>query len=281
VKASEQLAVGGRVEETDRVSFSLVGLAAMAPGSRTVLEVWAHLPGQRDQIPGSRIISKAGTRIIRGTTINVHLVIAGLAVKDPDDVIIWDGEPANATFPIDVPAGMAKGQCPGTVLFLVGGIQVAKLHFVIEIGLHEALRGAISSSVHQPNSAFASYAHKDRNDVLARIQGMCKIDPSLDVFLDVASLRSGEQWSERLISEIERRDVFYLFWSDAARRSEWVTREWRTALEKRGVAYIDPVPLVSPDLVPPPDELRGHLHFDDWMLRYMSGRSQGGKKSGR
>jgi hypothetical protein len=36
----------------------------------------------------------------------------------------------------------------------------------------------------------------------------------------------------------------------------------------RGVDYIDPVPLVSPDLVPPPPEL-AQLHFNDWVLAFV------------
>ena len=61
--------------------------------------------------------------------------------------------------------------------------------------------------------------------------------------------------------------MLYLFWSDAARQSPWVEREWRCAYENRGVDFIDPVPLVSPEVVPPPSEL-ADLHFNDWVLAY-------------
>jgi hypothetical protein len=36
----------------------------------------------------------------------------------------------------------------------------------------------------------------------------------------VLTLRSGERWQERTIEEIRRRDVFYLFWWEAAKESE-------------------------------------------------------------
>ncbi len=94
--------------------------------------------------------------------------------------------------------------------------------------------------------------------------------PDLDVFVDLLSLRRGERWQDRLEAEIERRDVFYLFWSRAASTSEWVDREWRMALAMRGVDYVDPIPLVSPKEVPPPREL-AELHFDDWMLAFIRG----------
>jgi hypothetical protein len=92
----------------------------------------------------------------------------------------------------------------------------------------------------------------------------------LDVFYAPQSLRSGEKWRSRLAEEIERRDVFYLFWSRAAKESVWVEWEWRHALKVRGADYIDPVPLASPRQVPPPEEL-ADLHFNDWMLAWLSG----------
>ena len=66
----------------------------------------------------------------------------------------------------------------------------------------------------------------------------------------------------------------YLFWSRAARASKWVDLEWRIALDRNGLGRIDPVPLESPDLAPPPSELAA-LHFNDWMLAYLRPRSSG------
>ena len=100
---------------------------------------------------------------------------------------------------------------------------------------------------------------------------MQKIAPDLSVFLDVANLRSGEDWESKLLREILGTDVLYLFWSAAASVSHWVEKEWRCALERRGVNFIDPVPLVSPEDVPPPEEL-GSKHFNDWILAYRRGR---------
>jgi len=41
------------------------------------------------------------------------------------------------------------------------------------------------------------------------------------------------------------------------------------ALEKRGMNYIDPVPLEEPDRVPPPQEL-AKLHFNDAYVAYIA-----------
>jgi hypothetical protein len=155
------------------------------------------------------------------------------------------------------------------------GIRIAKLHFSVEIALQSRPAEKLHTKEERYNSAFASYASEDRHEVLARLQGMQKAAPWLDVFVDILSLRSGERWEERLNQEISRRDVFYLFWSQAASQSVWVDKEWRSALQLRGIDYIDPVPLAPPDQVPPPKELADLLHFNDWVLAYIRGGPPG------
>ena len=97
------------------------------------------------------------------------------------------------------------------------------------------------------------------------IQGMKKARPDLDVFFDVDSLRSGDDWELALHEEIKRRDVLFLCWSHFARESKWVDAEWRYALEQKGADCIEPVPIESPDICPPPVEL-SFKHFNDKLL---------------
>jgi len=100
------------------------------------------------------------------------------------------------------------------------------------------------------------------------------------VFLDVASLRSGQRWQEQLHEAVTKRDIFYLFWSQHAKESRWVDWEWRTALAARGIDFIDPVPLAPPEEVPPPRELAEHLHFNDWVLAFLRNK-EAGTRAGR
>lgn len=155
----------------------------------------------------------------------------------------------------------------GEVKIRLRDLQIAKLDFILEVGLEESVTDDITSFEKRCSTAFASYSHNDRNKVLGRIQGMLKVLPDLDIFLDVASLRSGENWLKRLREEIATRDLFFLFWSNAASRSHWVETEWRTALETKGIDSISPVPLESPHEAPPPKEL-STLHFDEWTLAF-------------
>jgi len=108
-----------------------------------------------------------------------------------------------------------------------------------------------------------------RGEVLRRVQGIKAT--GIDVFLDVASIRAGDNWKEELLNGIRAADIFYLFWSVAASKSHWVEKEWRFALQERGLDYIHPVPLVDPIVAPPPAELASR-HFNDLLLACM--RSQ-------
>jgi hypothetical protein len=218
-----------------------------------------------------RVKSKGGVLVARGTVLTVRLAIPTLEVADPEDLILWDREIGNATFPLFVPPDAHLGLHPGTVTVHVDVLAIAKLHFVLEVGPRTAPVAALSVRETRYKRAFASYASEDRDEVLGRLQGILKVLPELDLFLDVASLRSGERWEERLYNEIERRETLFLFWSLAASRSSWVEREWRAAMRLHGVECIDPVPLVSPEEVPPPAELAQYLHFSDWILAFMRG----------
>lgn len=265
----------------DHVHFSVTAPLVMVAGKRYVIDVWTHLAEHRQQVlrlareaqggDEIRVKSKLGVEVVRGSRLSVQLGVRGLAVPEPEDTLSWYGEIANVSFPVEVPPDARADSYPGTAIIRANRVPLAKIHFVVTVGRCEARTPQAVATARQYASAFASYASRDREKVLARIQGMQKVLPDLDVFLDVVSLRSGQHWENRLVQEIIQRDVFYLFWSEAASKSPWVEREWRTALEHKGIEYIDPVPLVSPEDIAPPPELAGELHFNDWILAYMRG----------
>jgi hypothetical protein len=71
-----------------------------------------------------------------------------------------------------------------------------------------------------------------------------------------------------MLKNIKGRDIFYLFWSPNAKQSKYVEREWKFALDQRGIDFIHPIPLTDPEKAPPPAELAG-LHFRDIYLMCM------------
>ena len=264
----------------DKVHFSVSSPPAVQPGQQIIVDVSAHLERQRAevvrriqqaslQINSPPVIRPKGPfKIERGTTLFVRLKFPGLRVEPAEDVILWDGEIGNATFEVTAPTEISEGLRIGSVtVHCEGGLQIARIPLQLLVATKIVSCTPTTQPLHHIRKAFASYASPDREDVLASIQGMQKIDPELKVFYDEANLRSGSNWEQELKRVIPEHDVLYLFWSAAAKASHWVEMEWRCALNSRGIEFIDPVPLVSPEDVPPPEELSGK-HFKDWVLAY-------------
>lgn len=260
---------------TDHVSFSVTSPLAVAPADIFTLSVLAHSDdqwgevlarAQREQAQAVRVASRGPVLVPRETILTVQVCIPAFGAS-AEDTIGWFGEIGHAAFLVTVPANAPRGPVAGRLRIYVGSLRISWLEFVLEVGTRKTRIHRAKALERRVRSGFASYASDDRDEVMGRIQGMLKIAPALDIFVDALSLRSGEQWEQRLKQEIAARDVLYLFWSGAASRSEMVDREWRWALQNRGLEFIDPVPLQPPSLVPPPAELAS-LHFSDWTLAF-------------
>jgi hypothetical protein len=104
---------------------------------------------------------------------------------------------------------------------------------------------------------FASYAHEDA-DIVERLKVAYNV-LGMDFLRDVDELRSGEAWEPALLAMIERADIFQLYWSDAASRSQAVKREWDYALKQDKRNFLRPVYWKAP--MPHPPKALHHLHF--------------------
>jgi hypothetical protein len=197
--------------------------------------------------------------------IDVEVSVPGITLVRKTGRVVWDGDLGVLTFQAEMPLDVVETTYPGVAMFSVDQFVIAETNFVITVGPMSGPGADISTRQHVIRSAFASYATSDRPSVLARIQGMQKVVPFVDIFLDVLSLRSGDDWMSVIRHEIQARDVFLLFWSKAASESHYVEAEWRMALSENGLGRISPVPLENPKTAPPPPELSS-LHFNDWTL---------------
>jgi hypothetical protein len=98
----------------------------------------------------------------------------------------------------------------------------------------------------------------------------------VEFFHDVLKLEPGDRWERMLYKHIDESDVVYLFWSRAAKESQWVNREIDYALQRRKLDTDDddirpaivPVIIEGPPLIPPPKQLED-LHFNDKFLYFI------------
>ncbi|HLF46706.1 MAG TPA: TIR domain-containing protein [Chitinophagaceae bacterium] len=268
----------GNFKINEKVNFAVSFPACMVPSETYVLDVWLFIEEQRNKLllrvkeendEKINIKSEGPVIIERGTTITTRLFIDKLVIEPQEKTLLWAGDVTNSSFLIKVPENINESTLTGRVDFYINGLEISLLYFKVKIIVNEkndskAVSGLAMADKHR--TAFASYASEDRNDVLARVQGLEMA--GIDVFLDVRNLRSGERYEEKLLEKILDADIFYLFWSSAAKKSEWVKKEWEYAFKNKGIDFINPIPLESPDIAPPPPELSRVLHFGDWTLAY-------------
>jgi hypothetical protein len=95
-------------------------------------------------------------------------------------------------------------------------------------------------------------------------------------FQDVLKLEPGDRWERKLYLYIDKSDLFLLFWSTKAKESEWVLKEVRYAIKRKGgdesaPPEMIPVIIEGPPVPEPPEEL-AHLHFNDYLIYFMKPR---------
>lgn len=94
---------------------------------------------------------------------------------------------------------------------------------------------------------FASYSRDDFeivNDYKEKYRAL-----GIHLFVDLFDLQSGVQWRIKLFEQIDSSDVFQLFWSNSAKKSNYVELEWRRALgisPKKVEGFIKPLYWVNP-----------------------------------
>lgn len=269
--------VSGGTEE-EEVLCSVFAPHSVAPGDGFLVQAFAHLA---EQVPLLKEMAKEAEQradrrgekglgqVARGQVLSFQLEAPGLLVDEPSQSVVWRGRVESAQFGVTVPESSA----PRTVnckLTVVHPNMLGHIRFTVGVtaapppeDIGDRLK--LSDELVRYRQAFVSYASEDRAEVLKRVQMLRAM--KVRFFQDVLSLEPGERWRRELYRNIDLCDVFLLFWSGAARRSEWVEKEARYALARKAGGdanppEIVPVILQGPPEVPPPDYLPEY-HFND------------------
>jgi len=201
------------------------------------------------------------------TIITAVVSLPGFSIANPAEQLVWDGSIRNTAFVVEVPDNARPGNYTGLIKLMVGAVPLGTISIEVTLGDGQTdlppTTASVGALLKRYRTAFASYSRANSAEVFKRLQAIRA--SGIDVFIDIADLRGGERWEDTLMREIDSRDIFYLFWSSEAARSPWVEREWRHALDNRGLDFICPLPLQDPREASPPKELEG-LHFNDWCL---------------
>jgi uncharacterized protein YegL len=210
--------------------------------------------------------SDSTTGVPRESDLTLRLELPGCQVNPPERSFRWEEDVHRETFRVLAPGHLVNRTMRGVLTVFIGSLVVADVRFAVRVVADARAAPPVlapSTSARPYRHIFASYSHHDTvvvNQVvrLASLLG--------DSYLrDVTHLRSGEDWDGRLLSMIERADVFQLFWSRHAMRSAAVRREWEHACSLNRSHFVRPTYWETPfpedptaDL--PPPYLRA-LHF--------------------
>lgn len=252
------------------VQFSAVAPESVVPGKYLPVNILMYEEAFRSAVDEIIQSYKEGAKesksgfcdVQMGSEISVRLSSKDVPVEDEEETQIWSGKYLNFSFVVLVPEDYSRPQILLTSSVYINGIVATQLKLILDC---EDSKKSVAVTREDVTSAFVSYASQDRSRVAAIIQGMKKARPDMDIFFDIESLRSGQDWEAALRSEIACRDVLFLCWSRSARDSQWVNMEWRYALQLKGEEAIEPIPIDPPDVCPPPVELL-RKHFNDRML---------------
>jgi hypothetical protein len=266
-----------RPEPDDQASFTAGYPGVVTPHTWYSLSVYVHLPGL--QAEADRRIAEesrwfglrpAGSRaaayrpLPKGTLLRVEPEVPGVVVNPPAQEVRWLEDLQQVAFRLQAISEAAGQTVLGAVEVHAGPLLVAQVPLSIHVrGAGEPQERpdiAAASTGRLFSSVFASYAHEDDQVVRAFAEAYRTL--GIEVLVDKASLRAGQDWEQTLLRLIEEADLFQLFWSEAASRSPYVAEEWQHALllqGRKGERFIRPLYWTSP--WPPPPAQLAHLHF--------------------
>lgn len=266
----------------DAVDCTVFSQRVVQPGDCILIQVFAYIPSYLDEArdlaqeydeEAKRLGSVSlATEIMRGSTLTFELVFRDLAIQDSVQNLHWQGKTQSVQFEVPILSDYSSKNVIGKVLISQNTVPIGQILFKIRVAADEReadTKYAPTGDARRYRLAFISYASKDRLEVLRRVQMLTAV--GIRYFQDLLSLDSGDRWAEKIYEYIDQSDVLFLFWSTAARESEWVKREWQYGLKKNGDDFIHPVIIEGPPPPAPPPEL-AHLHFADKLLYFINPR---------
>jgi hypothetical protein len=268
---------------TDVVECTVFSPAVAAPGASILVQAFVHLPEDADDARAlamefdtaarKRTFRTLTSPIRVGSRLHFELRMPGLEIDDPVAALIWHRRAEAVQFGVFIPPDVAAGEVIGTLAVSLDSAPLGHVKFKLTVD--EEARSTPSEPQGEEASrhkvAFISYASKDRDEVMRRVQMLSLV--GIEYFQDVLSLEPGDRFSKRIQLGIDECDLFLLFWSRDAKASEWVRKEVRHALSRKAgddlsPPEIRPVILEGPPIVEPWEEL-AHLHFNDRHLYFM------------
>lgn len=174
---------------------------------------------------------------------------------------IWANELFKHEFIAYVPGDFSKSNFLCSVNILINDIPVGDMKFKVSVVDHRPRKLWTEIKNNGYKKSFISYSHADAEKIRFLAEGF-RIQ-SIDYFFDEHSLRTGDNYPKEIDEYISTCDVFVLCWSENAKTSDWVNREYNMALQ-RYERESDNIKIYPISIVPKaelPSNLRSKFHF--------------------
>ncbi len=283
---------GAREREDGRVHLSAYCPSEVGPNRRHTLLVYLHEQRARARVLSEarahfgehmnnvmQNVAQAQVPIESGNRVVVLPWLEGCSFHPRRAVVTWLGRGhCSVEFSFSVLESVARQAKPGSLLegavsvwagpVFIGDVPLTTYYipgeYVSESDDEDPECRLTSSPV--PQRVFLSYSSAD-SDIVGCIKSTLTAVGN-SCLRDTRLLVGGDSWGPKIEKAINSADVFELCWSDAARASRNVKKEWRYALGLkkprfiRGAYWQKPMPAL-------PRQLR-HIHFAyiDWFERY-------------
>lgn len=272
------------------VHFNIYAPAETSAGEDILIQLWMYLMEYENAVKEKAMQfdedaeQRAQQQLFGQIEVGEKLIFIFEPKNMPDQkqtvTDVWRGKFQSINFDLSIPENFSKINLICSVLIYreskewQSSTPVGKCIFKIGIEKKDNIKTNTQNShkVKKFKNAFISYSSSDRAEVLKRVQMLPHFN--VDFFQDVISLTPGERWEKELYKNIDNCDVFFLFWSQAAKDSKWVAKEIEYAINlaknnEDEIPVIHPIPLEGPPVISPPSEL-GHLHFNDGILYFIA-----------
>ncbi|MDP5169124.1 MAG: toll/interleukin-1 receptor domain-containing protein [Bacteroidia bacterium] len=251
----------------DWVNVSLYSPDSVEAGKRFLITAFAHLLEQAEEVDrmareadpeavrqGAKTLS---TAIERGEALQFHLQIEAWEVDEALQALRWMGAPNSAEFVVSVPAN-ASGQAFGNLIVIGPKGPVGRISFNLNVGAAAPAGIFADTKVNVFHHTYLAYASQDEPAIKALEPAFQQAGwnwlPSQPGPVDILP-----DWEEEAFANIQKSELFVLFWSSAADMSDRVAAEWQVALAAR-LSDTDGLPdimavNVGADAPSPPQEL--------------------------
>ena len=258
-----------KVEKYDEVYSSIFAPSEVKLKSHMLVQVYLHLYEETEKVKALAMESDKNAerrdyiplqcKLKKGDKVDVLLDIYGetLLMSDKKSVV-WQGSFTKCSFNYFVPKDIDVDELSCVAMLTVNGVPVGEMRFITRIvDAPRQLNPEIIA--HKYNKVFISYAHKDEAKVKSFHEGL-KL-AGIEHFFDRTYLKAGDVFPQVIQDYINSADLFVLFWSENASKSDYVQKERSQALE-RAFPQVKPQQAAKLSIYPMSIEPRAELPGD-------------------